>query len=118
MPRHPADGVRKIALAYPDVVEGTVCERTSFKVKKKAFVFMGRGDETYDIMVKLHKSLDEAAALAAQEPESYKVGGHNWVTARYRNDQQPPAGLLERWIDESYRLLVPQQKQASRSRAK
>ena len=60
-------------------------------------------------MVKLRESLAEAAKLEAKEPECYAVGGHGWVKVTLGRDQFPPPGLLERWIDESYRLLVPKQ---------
>ncbi len=60
-------------------------------------------------MLKLRESLAEAAKLAAKEPDHYGVGGIGWVKAIFEHDEFPPAGLMERWIDESYRLLAHQQ---------
>jgi hypothetical protein len=103
----PMQALRRIALRYPEVQEGVVCARVAFKARSKAFLFMGRDDDSYDVMLKLRDSLTEAAKLAAQAPKHYAVGGHGWVTATFSHDEFPPSGLLERWLDESYRLLVP-----------
>jgi hypothetical protein len=103
----PVDAIRKLALSYPDTTEGVVCERSSFKAKGKSFLFMGVKDEHFDVMVKLEASLDEAAALSKKQPDHYSVGGHNWVTAKFGRNELPPSGLLERWIEESFRLLAP-----------
>jgi hypothetical protein len=103
----PMQALRRIALRYPDAQEGVVCTRVAFKARSQAFVFMGRDDNSYNVMLKLRDSLTEAAKLAAKAPNRYAVGGHGWVTATFRHDEFPPSGLLARWIDESYRLLVP-----------
>jgi hypothetical protein len=99
--------LRRIALAYPDTQEGTSCTKRAFKVRNKSFLFVGSNDRGYNVMVKLGGSLPEAAALAETQPTQYKLGLHGWTTVTFRHDQSPPAGLLERWIDESYRLLAP-----------
>jgi hypothetical protein len=106
-PFNPIRIVREIALRLPEVEEGTSCNKVAFKSGGKAFLFFGSDASSYNVMVKLCDSLPEAAALAAKAAGNYKVGGHNWVTARFGFGETPPAGLLERWIEESYRLLVP-----------
>jgi hypothetical protein len=103
----PMQALRRIVLRYPEVQEGVVCARVAFKARSKAFLFMGRNEDSYDVMLKLRDSLTEAAKLAGKAPTHYAVGGHGWVTATFSHEEFPPSGLLERWIDESYRLLVP-----------
>jgi hypothetical protein len=102
--------LRTLALAYPEVGEGVACEGTAlekstFKARNKAFLFLG----TADMMVKLGDSLAEAVGLASEEPDRYKVGAHGWVTVSFDDRELPPIDLLERWIDESYRLIAARQ---------
>ena len=96
-------------MGYPEVAEEIVCEKAAFKARGKGFLFLGSDDSFCNALLKLGASLPEAARLAAGMPSCYKVGGHNWVTATFRHDRAPPRGLMERWIDESYRLLAPKQ---------
>jgi hypothetical protein len=103
----PAEAIRRVALQYPEAEQGTTCNKQSFKARKKAFLFLGRDAISFNVMLKLGESLAEAGKLAAQDPTIYRVGAHGWVSATFPHGQTPPPGLLERWIDESYRLLVP-----------
>ena len=103
--------LRRAALRHPEAHEGISCEGTSLekrtvKANKKAFVFLGAAD----IMVKLRESLPEATRLAAKQPDRYRAGAHGWVKATFVDDEAPPLALLERWIDESYRVVVVQGK--------
>jgi hypothetical protein len=106
--------LRATALRLPDTEEGVACEGTALekrtiKVRRKAFLFLGAADA----MLKLGDSKVEAAKLAAKEPDRYKVGATGWVTVKF-GDEPPPAGLLKRWIDESYRLAAPARKPGPR----
>jgi len=101
--------LRTIAMRLPEVEEGITCDKAAFKARGKAFLFVGSDERSYNVMVKLRDSLANAAEFAGNEPASYKVGGHDWVTLNFPNDKAPPAGLMERWIEESYRLLAPKQ---------
>lgn len=98
---------RTAALKCPETVETPSCSNVAFKARKKAFFFMGAKDEGYLCRLKLGDSLDEAAKLAKAEPERYEVGLHGWMAIRFPHDETPPEGLLERWMDESFRLLAP-----------
>ena len=100
---------RKAALRYPEAQEGTSCDRSAFKARDKAFLFMGAEDHSCNAMVKLRESLEEAARLATREPDHYKVGSTGWVTVTFEHGESPPPGLLEGWIDESYRALAHKQ---------
>ena len=99
--------VRKIACTFPEVQEGIVCNRVSFEAGKKRFLFLETKEDSCLVLLKLDDSLAEAEKLAKARPQCYCVGGSNWVTATFTAGQLPPPGLLERWIVESYRLLVP-----------
>ena len=63
--------------------------------------------KTYEVRLKLKDSLTEAKKLAKKDPDQYEVGGIGWVKVTYSRDKSPPRGLMERWIDESFRLLAP-----------
>ena len=115
----PMKALRRAALRHPDTHEGVSCEGTSLekrtvKAHKKAFVFLGAAD----LMVKLRDSLPEAARLAAREPDRYRAGAHGWVKATLPDGEAPPLALLERWIDESYRVVVMQDGATAASKKK
>ena len=103
----PTTAIRAIALSYPETTEGIVCNRSSFKAKGKAFVFMGVEEDSYDVMLKLDASLKEAAELERKQPDNYHVGGHNWVTAKFARNESPPAGLLGALDRGEFSLLAP-----------
>jgi hypothetical protein len=105
--------VRRIASALPDVQEGIVCNRVSFEAGKKRFLFLESDDKSCLVMLKLKDSLPEAQKLTKAFPDCYKVGTTSWVTSVFAAGQLPPPGLFERWIEESYRLLVPKKLIAS-----
>ncbi len=104
-----AKAVRGLARGFPEAQEGVACagtaaEKRTVHVRKKAFVFLG----ATEAMVKLRESLPEALHLAAKEPNRYRVGALGWVTVTIENGDAAFLELLERWIDESYRLQAPQ----------
>ena len=101
--------LRKIALRYPEAEEGTSCNKAAFKARNKAFLFVGMDDTSYNVMLKLCESLAEAKKLAGTQPDHYGVGGMDWVKVTFNHNESPPASLMEKWIDESYRLLAHKQ---------
>ena len=112
---HPAsalhNALRLSALRYPEAEEGIACagtaiEKRTVKARNKAFLFLG----VSDAMLKLGESLAEAKRLAAKEPGRYSVGSGGWVKVTFGDDAALPLDVLERWIGESYRLLVPEPK--------
>jgi hypothetical protein len=62
--------------------------------------------ERYSLMVKLTGSLTRAEALQVERPDNYSVGKHGWTTVWLPHTERAPKGLLEGWIEESYRALV------------
>ena len=103
----PMKAIRKIALSYPEVEEGSSCVNRAFKARKKAFLYLGMKEDTYNLRLKLADSLNEAEGLEQKSPENYSVGTHGWTLLTFPHNKQPPKKLLERWIEESFRLLVP-----------
>jgi predicted DNA-binding protein (MmcQ/YjbR family) len=104
-----AETLRKFALGYPEAQEGVSCagtslERATVNARNKAFVFLGDGEAR----LKLGESLEEATRLASREPERYRPGSKGWVQVTL-GPGEPPLDLLQRWIDESYRLLAAKQ---------
>ena len=109
------------ALSLPQTEEGIVCEGTAIesrtvKAKKKAFLFL----RTTEARLKLAASLEEAAALAARDPNRYSVGAHGWVLVKFEGPSRFPLDVLKRWVKESYSLLgnanVPSAKPIAPSR--
>ena len=77
------------------------------KVGKKVFVFFGMEDMPEPLMtVKLRDSHDQALAVPGAEPAGYGLGRSGWVTIPL-SDSGPPLGVLQDWVDESYRTVAP-----------
>jgi predicted DNA-binding protein (MmcQ/YjbR family) len=86
--------------AWPDEPwEGDVVA----KVGKKIFVFFGEAQ----ISVKLPASGAEARGVPGAAPTSYGLGRHGWVTVPIKGKGAPAAGVLEDWVEESYRTVAP-----------
>lgn len=45
--------------------------------------------------------------LPFTQPTGYGLGRSGWVTLTCADSELPPAEMLERWIDESYRAQAP-----------
>ena len=103
----PVQALRKIAMKLPEAEEGTSCNKIAFKARKKAFLYVGGDEDTYNVMLNLGDSLAEATALGKKQPDSYSVGGIGWVTVTLPAVKAAPKGLFERWVEESFRLLAP-----------
>jgi predicted DNA-binding protein (MmcQ/YjbR family) len=57
--------------------------------------------------VKLPHSSGAALLFAFASPTGYGLGKSGWITARFGKKDKVPLGLLEAWIDESYRAIAP-----------
>lgn len=104
--KDPTRTLREAAAALPDILEGTSCNQTSFKVKKKAVLYVGPGPKGvgFKAMFKLGASLEEAEKLAAGEPDRFEIGTGNWVTARFTAEKPLPKKIWARWLKESHAL--------------
>ncbi len=79
---------------------------TVAKAGKKIFVFFGSRDQP-TISVKLPDSADQALGLACCTPTTYGLGRHGWVTVDLAQRSRPASGVLEDWVEESYRAVAP-----------
>ncbi|MCA9242341.1 MAG: MmcQ/YjbR family DNA-binding protein [Phycisphaerales bacterium] len=102
----PSEVLREAARAYADVDEGMSCSQTSFKVRGKAFLFVGEQGGRFKAMFKLDDSLDQAESLAADAPKDVQVGKNGWVTARFTTEQPMAARVWKKWLKESYALAA------------
>lgn len=89
-----SETIRRIALRYPETEEGSSCVNRAFKAGGKNFVFLGEKDGGCRMRLKLED------------------GG--WTLLEFSPDDAPPVADLERWIDESFRLLAPKRVQKLR----
>jgi len=94
-------------LGYPEAYEEMPWGHHAIKVKGKAFVFMAIDEGTFSLSTKLPSSAGAALQLPFASPTEYGLGRSGWVTARFARGVRLPLGVLELWIDESYRALAP-----------
>jgi predicted DNA-binding protein (MmcQ/YjbR family) len=99
--------LRKRALSYPGTDEHHPWGETAIKVKGKTFLFMRADDDALSLSVKLPQSREDALALPFTEPTHYGLGKSGWVTSSFKRGDEVPVGVLEDWLDESYRALAP-----------
>ena len=102
----PAEFVRQLAMTYPETEEGTSCNKSAYKARGKAFAFVGESPEAVNIMLKLGDSADAFAKFAKSQPHHYRVGKAGWMTMDFPRGTKFPMDELERWIDESFRLIA------------
>lgn len=103
--KDPTEEMRKAAEAQPGVTQSTSCNQASYKVGKKAFLYVGPGAKGvgYKAMFKLGASLEEADTLSKSEPDRYEIGVGNWVTTRFSAERPLPKKIWSRWLVESYK---------------
>lgn len=99
--------IRVLALSYPDVVEEFPWGDCAFKIRKKAFLFMGSEPPAVTFSVKLPHTGELALGLSFTEPTGYGLGKHGWVTARVGPDEDVSLDMIASWLDESYRAIAP-----------
>ncbi len=102
----PTMPIRAKAASFANVVEGTACSQTSFKVKQNAFLFIGIQVGRYKAMFKLKASRGQAAELATKEPDCYAIGTGVWATVRFTEEKPLPKKVWEKWLNESYQLCL------------
>ena len=102
--KDPTLALKEAAAAYPDVVEGTSCNQTSYKAGKKAFLYIGPGPRGvgYKAMFQLEASLGAAKELASEAPDRFEVGSGNWVTTRFSDEKPLPKKIWGPWLRESH----------------
>lgn len=107
-PRKEELALREAALAYPQTTEDFPWDHRAMKVKGKAFVFMGTGEDgTFFFTVKLPRSNAMALLLPFAKEARYGLGKSGWVASQFAKGEDIPVGLLKEWVDESYRAVAP-----------
>lgn len=102
-----AERLDELAKTFPETVTAPSCSNTAYKARKKAFLYVGTNDKGTLIRLRLGPGLDQARAMAAAAPHIYQVANIGWVTIRLPPGESGPEGLLERWVEESFRVLAP-----------
>lgn len=104
----PTEPIREKAAAFPEVDSGTSCNQSSFKAKKRAFLYIGPGAKGvgFKAMFKLDGSMPQAEELSSEHPKRFEVGVGGWVTTRFTAEEPLPDSIWEAWLDESYALAV------------
>ena len=104
----PTQPIRQAAADFSEVAKGTSCTQSSFKAGKRAFLFIGPGAKGigFKAMFKLKESMDQARALAQEQPSRYEVGNTGWVTVRFSAADPLPASIWKPWLEESYALAI------------
>ena len=106
-PRTLRKRILEFALEFPSAYVDHPWGEDVVKVNKKIFVFLGSEESTpLGMSVKLRDSHDQALMVPAAEPTRYGLGRAGWVTVPFQ-DTTPPLGVLEDWVEESYRLVAP-----------
>ncbi|HXN41424.1 MAG TPA: MmcQ/YjbR family DNA-binding protein [Myxococcaceae bacterium] len=106
-PKSAANELRRYALSFPEAMEDFPWGDRVVKVRKKVFVFLGKGDRGLGLSAKLPQSHDAALMLPFSEPTAYGLGRAGWVTAHFDEDQSVPVPLLKEWVRESYGAVAP-----------
>jgi len=104
---HALQSLRRFALRYPEAKEDFPWGDRTMKVRGKIFVFLGHGDGTLNLTVKLPQSSDAALGLPFTSPTRYRLGRSGWVSARFPEGREVPLDMFYDWIDESYRAVAP-----------
>ena len=91
----------------PEVEVGALWDKVAFKAGKKNFLLLGSDCESYDVKMKLKDSLAEANDLSVGQAGTISVGPSGWVELEFSKHKSLPKAVLKRWIEESFRLLVP-----------
>jgi len=99
--------LRRFALRYPEAKEDFPWGDRTVKVRGKIFAFLGQGDGTLNLTVKLPQSSDAALGLPFTSPTRYRLGRSGWVSARFPEGREVPLDMFYDWIDESYRAVAP-----------
>jgi predicted DNA-binding protein (MmcQ/YjbR family) len=98
--------VLAFALALPEAYLDHPWGEDVAKVGKKVFVFFGTADgDEPGMSVKLPQSREQALFTTRAEPTGYGLGRAGWVNVPFQG--APPVGILQDWVDESYRAIAP-----------
>jgi predicted DNA-binding protein (MmcQ/YjbR family) len=93
--------IRAFGLAYPGAhYKSPWPDHLDLAVDDKTFAYLSVDGQPFGIACKLRHTAMAALELPFTRPAGYGLGKSGWVDARFA---EIPVGLIERWIDESYR---------------
>ena len=95
------------ALRFPETCEESPWGERVVKVRKKVFVFLGKGQGGFSVTTKLPLTGGMALQLPFAAPCGYGLGKSGWVTARFAKGEDVPLELVRDWVDESFRAVAP-----------
>ena len=107
------DALRAFGLSHPEAVEEFPWGHSALKVRGKTFVFLNLDESELSMSVKLPVSRDFAEVFDFAEPTGYGLGRSGWITARFKDGEEPDMDLMCRWIRESYKAIAPKKLSAS-----
>jgi predicted DNA-binding protein (MmcQ/YjbR family) len=108
--------LKKHAAAKEGAWEDHPWGETVYKVGKKVFVFLGKGDSGFGLSCKLPDSGEAAITMFSfASPTAYGLGKSGWVSARFERTDDVPCELLRQWIDESYAAIAPRRKASAKT---
>jgi len=100
--------LRAFGLAYPGAhTKSPWPGHLDLAVNDKTFAYLSIEGEPFRISCKLPRSADVALLLPFCKPAAYGLGKSGWVSASFPEGKALPVGMLEEWIDESYRAQAP-----------
>jgi predicted DNA-binding protein (MmcQ/YjbR family) len=87
----------------------------AIKVRGKIFVTLVKEDDrsALSLSAKLPVSRDFALIFDWAEPTGYGLGRSGWISARFKEGDEPDLEMLTRWIRESYRAIAPKKLSAA-----
>lgn len=76
-------------------------------VHGKTYAYLSAPGDPPHVSLKLPFSSALALSLPGSEPTGYGLGKSGWVSLSFDGHPVPPLGMLEEWLDESYRAQAP-----------
>ncbi|MEW5738542.1 MAG: MmcQ/YjbR family DNA-binding protein [Myxococcota bacterium] len=106
---HPAlEALRAFGLAYPGAhTKSPWPGHLDLAVNDKTFAYLSIDGEPLHLSCKLPASAGLALTMPFTKPTAYGLGKSGWVSAEFKDSDDPPVELLKQWIDESYRAQAP-----------
>lgn len=100
--------LRAFGLAYPGAhTKSPWPGHLDLAVADKTFAYLSVEGEPLHLSFKLPASAGLALTLPFTQPAAYGLGKSGWVSAQFKEADNPPVELLKQWLDESYRAQAP-----------
>ncbi|MCA9513509.1 MAG: MmcQ/YjbR family DNA-binding protein [Myxococcales bacterium] len=101
-------GIHAFGLAFPGVhFKSPWPGHMDLAVNDKTFAYLSLEGQPLGVGVKLPYSAGAALLLPYAKPMAYGLGRSGWVSFSFSADHPPDVGLIEAWVEESYRAQAP-----------